>query len=274
MRPSLHDPESFWCHHHSHGTNLMVIVDHLCRFRHIQVGFPGSASDSRIQGNLRVFQQPELYFSADEYIIADAGFTNDEHVVTMYRRLAELSGEHPEAAYFNPNVLPLVIQRPSGAIIIPTNQEQYFSANEYIMADAGFTNGNRVVAMYRRTAELSRNHPEAAYFNPKAARLRVKVECTFGIWKNRFPTMQRSHTCLKDSIAQRRLHARIISSMVLHNPLVTIGDTEEWETEHYHDMFVDDGQWSLRDGDLARKRRLIQQMMRLRGDTLDNHAPY
>lgn len=128
--------------------------------------------------------------------------------------------------------------------------------------------------MYRRLAELSGEHPEAAYFNPKTAKLRVKVECTFGIWKNRFPTMQRSHTCLKDSIAQRRLHARIISSMVLHNPLVTIGDTEEWETEHYHDMFVDDGQWSLRDGDLARKRRLIQQMMRLRGDTLDNHAPY
>lgn len=60
MRPSLHDPESFWCHHHSYGTNVMVIVDHLCRFRHIQVGFPGSASDSRIQGNLRVFQRAVL----------------------------------------------------------------------------------------------------------------------------------------------------------------------------------------------------------------------
>lgn len=82
-----------------------------------------------------------------------------------------------------------------------------------------------------------------------------------------------AYTHLKNSIAQRRLHAMIISSMVLHNLLATIGDTEGWEAEHYHDMFVDDGQRSLRDGDLARKRRLIWQMMRLRGDTLDSHAP-
>ncbi|KAL0246996.1 hypothetical protein I308_104028 [Cryptococcus tetragattii IND107] len=27
------------------------------------------------------------------------------------------------------------------------------------------------------------------------------------------------------------------------------------------------------EGDLARKKQLIRQMMRLRGDTLDNHAP-
>ncbi|KAE8539526.1 hypothetical protein D1P53_004628 [Cryptococcus gattii VGV] len=120
------------------------------------------------------------------------------------------------------------------------------------MADAGFTNGNRVVAMYRRTAELSGNHPEAAYFNPKAARLRVKVECTFGIWKNRFPAMQRLHSRLKDSKDQRQLHGMIISSMVLHNLLVTIGDTEEWEAQHYHDIFVDDDQWSRQEGDLAR----------------------
>ncbi|KIR69257.1 hypothetical protein I314_00363, partial [Cryptococcus bacillisporus CA1873] len=42
-----------------------------------------------------------------------------------------------------------------------------------------------------------------------------------------------AYTHLKNSIAQRRFYAMIISSMVLHNLLVTIGDTEGWEAEHY-----------------------------------------
>ncbi|OWZ60524.1 hypothetical protein AYX15_07120 [Cryptococcus neoformans] len=69
--------------------------------------------------------------------------------------------------------------------------------------------------------------------------------------------MQRPRTHLRNPKDQGRLHAMIISSMVLHNLLVTTGDIEEWEAQHYHDML-----------------HLIRQMMRLRGDTLDNHAPY
>ncbi|KAE8541256.1 hypothetical protein D1P53_002613 [Cryptococcus gattii VGV] len=111
------------------------------------------------------------------------------------------------------------------------------------MADAEFTNGNRVVAMYRRLAELSGEHPEAANFNPKAARLRAKVAyLSEGFHRSASPPRE----------------DYLFNGAVLHNLLVTIGDTEEWEAEHYHDMFVDDGQWSLWDGDLARKRRLIQ----------------
>ncbi|KAE8541593.1 hypothetical protein D1P53_001761 [Cryptococcus gattii VGV] len=48
--------------------------------------------DSLIQGNLEVFQDQELCFSANECIMADAGFTNGNRVVTMYRWTAELSG--------------------------------------------------------------------------------------------------------------------------------------------------------------------------------------
>lgn len=65
----------------------------------------------------------------------------------------------------------------------------------------------------------------------------------------------------------------IISSMLLHNQLTTNGDTEEWEAQHSHDMSVDDNQWPLQEGDLARKKQPTRKMMRLRGDTLDNHAP-
>lgn len=47
-----------------------------------------------------------------------------------------------------------------------------------------------------------------------------------------------AYTHLKNSIAQRRFYAMIISSMVLHNLLVTIGDTEGWEAEHYQGEYV------------------------------------
>lgn len=97
MRPSLGDPETFWCHHHTYRTNVLAIVDHLCHFPLVQFGFPGSASDSLIQGNLEVFQDQELCLSANEYIMADAAFTNSDRVVAMYRRTAELSGKDPEA---------------------------------------------------------------------------------------------------------------------------------------------------------------------------------
>lgn len=86
--------------------------------------------------------------------------------------------------------------------------------------------------------------------------------------------MQRPRTHLRNPKDQRRLHAMIIPSMVLHNLLITTGDIEEWEAQHYHDMLVDDDQRSLREGELTRKKHLIRQMMRLRGDTLDKHAPY
>ncbi|OXB33502.1 hypothetical protein J007_06852 [Cryptococcus neoformans] len=201
MRPSLDDSETFRCHHYTYGTNVLVIADHLCRFRLDQIGFPGSASDSCIQGNLKMFQKQEQYFSANEYILADVGFTND--------------------------------------IELPP-----------CIGGQGSSRGS--------TWRLPR----------------AKVECTFGIWKNRFPATQRSRTHLRNSKDQRRLHAMIISSMVLHNLLVTIGDIEEWEAQHYHDMLVNDDQRSPREGELTRKKHLVRQMMRLRGDTLDKHAPY
>lgn len=72
MHPSLDDSETFRCHHYTYGTNVLVIADDLCRFRLAQIGFPGSASC--IQGNLKMFQKQEQYFSANECIMADAGF--------------------------------------------------------------------------------------------------------------------------------------------------------------------------------------------------------
>lgn len=85
-----------------------------------------------------------------------------------------------------------------------------------------------------------------------------------GIWKNRFPATQRSRTHLKNFKAQHRLHAMIISSMVLHSLYVTIDDTEEWKAQYYHDRFVDDDQRSLRERDLARKKHRIRQTMHSR----------
>lgn len=39
-RPGFGDAETFWCRHHTYGTNVMAIVDHLCYFRLVQLGFP------------------------------------------------------------------------------------------------------------------------------------------------------------------------------------------------------------------------------------------
>ena len=65
-------------------TNLFF-SDAKRRIWHYVSGWPGSAHDSRMWTNSKLFRDPAAYFSTNEYVIGDSAFANGPHMVTTYR---------------------------------------------------------------------------------------------------------------------------------------------------------------------------------------------
>jgi len=65
-------------------TNLFF-SDAKRRIRHYVSGWPGSAHDSRMWTNCKLFRDAATYFSPNEYVIGDSAFANGPHMVTTYR---------------------------------------------------------------------------------------------------------------------------------------------------------------------------------------------
>ena len=52
---------------------------------YFQVGWPGSVYDSTVFAETRLFQKPQLYFSGNEFLLGDSGYTASLRMLTPFR---------------------------------------------------------------------------------------------------------------------------------------------------------------------------------------------
>lgn len=99
--------------------------------------------------------------------------------------------------------------------------ESYFEGDEYLLADSGYANTERVIANYKRPLA---NLPDNQRYNYYHSAARIRVEHCIGILKGRFPSLRG----LPIRIRNKRDHARAVmwcnACCVLHNLLLNMND--------------------------------------------------
>lgn len=69
-----------------YGMNLQAICDSSHAFRYVQIGFPGSVSDSSAFSATDFYSSAHTYLGLGEYVLADKGYTCTPRCITPYKR--------------------------------------------------------------------------------------------------------------------------------------------------------------------------------------------
>jgi len=83
-RPNI-DGEVYWSRKSRYCINLQLVCDDRRNIRFVQAGWPGSVFDSTVFDNSDICKNPSLFFSAGEFIIADAGYALKPFICTPYK---------------------------------------------------------------------------------------------------------------------------------------------------------------------------------------------
>lgn len=97
QRPGL-DGEIWWTRKMRYSMNVQLICDDNGRIIYYVLGWPGSVYDATIFNRCRMCLSPEEFFSAGEYLLADAGYTLTFYCCTPYRNPA---AQEPANKVFN-----------------------------------------------------------------------------------------------------------------------------------------------------------------------------
>ena len=141
----------------------------------------------------------------------------------------------------------------------------HFANMEYILADSGYAASHHVVPMFKKSAGNATLRGRKAYFNIHAARMRVQVEQTFGIMKQRWQILRAVPQRLKTKKDQARAHAMIVACAMLHN-LVVDTYVGRYDDEDNEDEGDGEGEQNVGDGlripeNQRRREALVDQML-------------
>jgi len=81
------DGEDFYTRKGFYGMAGMVVCDDRRRITHVDLGWPGSAHDARVWSNSFLSLNPGRYFSGQEYLLADSGYSTGGNLVAGYRKV-------------------------------------------------------------------------------------------------------------------------------------------------------------------------------------------
>lgn len=106
-------------------------------------------------------------------------------------------------------------------------KDEFFSGEEYLLADSGYTASMNVVPAFKRTSHRNLT-PEENEFNELLSKARVKVEHCIGIFKGRFQSLRGLRILIRRDKDVKRAVYWIRACVVLHNLLLQDPVEEEW----------------------------------------------
>ena len=105
-----------------------------------------------------------------------------------------------------------------------TNPNTFFSPNEHLLADSGYTASHTVIPAFKRVRGQTLT-PQKQAFNTHLSQLRVEVEHCIGMIKNRWQSLKNLCVKLKDNQTAQCLVIWIRVCVILHNIMLEQGDT-------------------------------------------------
>ncbi|ODN72664.1 hypothetical protein L198_08317 [Cryptococcus wingfieldii CBS 7118] len=85
-RPARTDQSTFYGRKNKYGFNVMAVCDINTRVLYLRTGFTAAVHDQRVLNSCQLVQEPLLFFSPREYIIADCGYTPSDNVIPSFKR--------------------------------------------------------------------------------------------------------------------------------------------------------------------------------------------
>lgn len=104
------------------------------------------------------------------------------------------------------------------------NPENFFSADEYIMADSAYPLKHWLITPYKGRAA---NDVENVLFNTMFSKFRIRVEHVMGLLKNRWTSLRGLRCSLSSVDMLQPAIEWIVSVMILHNVMINCND--DWE---------------------------------------------
>jgi DDE superfamily endonuclease len=80
------DGEDFYSRKGRYGLAGLIVCDDRKRIRYVYSGWAGCAHDTRVFKNSLLALQPERFFSGDEYLLADSGYTPSRHIIPVFKK--------------------------------------------------------------------------------------------------------------------------------------------------------------------------------------------
>jgi len=87
-----------------YGISGMIVCDDHKRIRHIYTGWPGCTHDARVFNNSALACQPDRFFTGDEYLLADTGYTPSTRIVPTFKKFPSLAIDETQFNYRLSNI--------------------------------------------------------------------------------------------------------------------------------------------------------------------------
>jgi hypothetical protein len=139
--------------------------------------------------------------------------------------------------------------------------EEYFSGDEYLLADSAYELSAHCIVPYRKPAS---NIKKNRQFNYYLSNIRVCVEHTIGIWKERFPSLK----ALRVNLYRRADHKAAVewidATAVLHN--IAQQENDVWEYDEMQNETNDSGEQNNSNDSRSgvEKRKMLQELVLFR----------
>lgn len=78
----------------------LIVCDNNKRIRYVYTGWPGCAHDACVYENSALALCPDQFFSGEEYLLADSGYTPNLHTIPTFKKPPN-RGLSPEETQFN-----------------------------------------------------------------------------------------------------------------------------------------------------------------------------
>jgi DDE superfamily endonuclease len=108
--------------------------------------------------------------------------------------------------------------------------ERFFSGEEYLLADSGYTPSLRIVPAFKKPPHRSLS-PEETQFNFRLSNIRIRVEHCIGILKGRFQSLKGLRLAIRGERDIKRMGCWILTYCVLHNLILQ----DEFDSERAED---------------------------------------
>jgi hypothetical protein len=101
QQPEQSDYVDFSNRHQQYSLSTMIVCNDCCQILFHDSGWHGSVHDQCVFKGSKIFNNTDKYLKRGEYIIADAGYANTNHIITSYKLSPGESSLPQPRAFFN-----------------------------------------------------------------------------------------------------------------------------------------------------------------------------
>lgn len=141
------------------------------------------------------------------------------------------------------------------------SSRDYFSGNEFLLADSAYPVKEEVVPAYKKPTNGGDLVGDNKVFNNHLANIRVRIEHCIGILKNRFESLKGIRKTIRNKEDVARVCMWIRCCCVLHNLLLQRGEPDDYLPQDINETDDEDSRGSYETATGRDKRERVKEAL-------------